>query len=585
VRQQPTKWVLDQLCSAEESEVVSAHPSSSQDSVNSDQLPAPSISAAANSESTQHSSATRRLKRLTKASGDSLISKKVAQRTASNSRSRIQVRQPQDLIGLLLAGDRYRVKSQLGKGSMAYVFLAEDHRLKTDVVIKVPKPELFTTQDFRERFKRESQLLVRFSHPHVVGVLDVGEYDGLPYVVMPLLSGGSLLDRLKKDGNEKKQMTPESLRDWVPGVARALDFCFRKGLVHRDVKPANILFDDDNNAFVGDFGLSKVMYGEHTELNSSETMAGIVLGTPNYVSPEVIHGKPYDGRADQYSLGITVYQMLFGRAPMQGASPTVTMINQTQRKLKLLSEIRPDVSRRLALAIQKSIEKQPQDRFACCEDFAEAVLEGLRDKPIKTIQGTSANIASGINPAPPIRNSNAACTAAEAVVTVNSSGEQLDWLNTALEQTTTTSLAVHKAKKKRTGPVAKPLTDALLPIAPSTGLLRLAETLKSWRQRFTHGTAMGIAAGILAAVSFFTVVVWLFGSTTDAPSRVSGKSSAGDTAAVTDDPSPVSIDGTAPTVSPFSDTDAMLKQMKNDKQRKVWEWKAAAPSLTDKPQK
>ena len=341
------------------------------------------VAAERNSESTQHSTATRRLKRLKrpgKSSAESHIARKAAERERRKSRIGVRVRQPSDLIHVSLACDRYYVRSQLGKGSMAYVFLVEDRRLETDVVIKVPKPELFTTHDFRDRFKRESQLLVQFSHPHVVGVLDVGEYDGLPYVVMPLLAGGSLADRQKKEGDAKRRMSPESLRDWLPGVAQALDFCSRKGMVHRDVKPANILFDTDRNAFVGDFGLSKVMYGEHTKLNSSETMAGVVLGTPNYISPEVVLGKDYDGRADQYSLGITVYHMLYGRAPMQGPSPAVTMVNHTQKELQLLSDIRPDVCAELASAIQKSIEKDPDFRFATCEQFAEAVVEALRTK-------------------------------------------------------------------------------------------------------------------------------------------------------------------------------------------------------------
>lgn len=282
------------------------------------------------------------------------------------------------LVGRELSNGRYQVLSQFGSGSMAYVFRASDNRLETDVIIKVPKPEKITSDDFRERFRRESQLLVRLSHPHVVKVLDVGEVDDLPYVVMQLLSGGTLLDRLRDDCNEVNQMSPQSLQTWLREVARALDFCYRKGMVHRDVKPANILFDDDGNPYVSDFGLTKIMHGEHTELCSNGTANGVVLGTPNYLPPEIILGAPYDGRADQYSLALTVYHVLCGRPPMQGRSATATMINQTQKTLELLSSFRTDVPRELALAVQKGIEKQPADRFDSCEAFADAVLECLR---------------------------------------------------------------------------------------------------------------------------------------------------------------------------------------------------------------
>ncbi len=332
-----------------------------------------------NSESTQHSTGTRKLQRVAKAQEEIRSAKRTtANKTRSSAAVAAKAQQPEDFIGVTLADGRYTVKSQLGKGSMAYVFLAADSRLETDVVVKVPKPEIMGTKDFRERFKRETQLLVKFSHPHVVSVLDIGEFQQLPFVVMPLLSGGSLADHMKRNSNHQGQMELETLKQWLPGVSRALDFCYRKGMVHRDVKPANILFDDDSNPFVADFGLSKVMYGDHADLNSSETAAGIVLGTPNYISPEIILAKDYDGRADQYSLGITVYHALCGKPPMQGNSATATMVNQTQKQLELLSDVRPDVSERLALVIQKSIEKNPDKRFDCCEAFADAVVDALR---------------------------------------------------------------------------------------------------------------------------------------------------------------------------------------------------------------
>lgn len=323
----------------------------------------------------------RKLKRLPVSSAKSRLSKTATEKTTAD-RAKPKVsgtkKELADIVGRTLPGGRYKVLSQFGSGSMAYVFRASDNRLQTDVIIKIPKPEKITSDDFRERFRRESQLLVRLSHPHVVKVLDVGEFDDLPYVVMQLLSGGTLLDLMKNDSNDLNQMAPKSLRTWVREVARALDFCFKKGMVHRDVKPANILFDDDNNPYVSDFGLTKIMHGEHTELCSDGTANGVVLGTPNYLPPEIILGAKYDGRADQYSLAMTVYHALCGRPPMQGKSATATMINQTQKKLELLSSFRPEVPQEVALVVQKGIEKNPKNRFESCEAFADALLDGLK---------------------------------------------------------------------------------------------------------------------------------------------------------------------------------------------------------------
>ena len=167
------------------------------------------------------------------------------------------------------------------------------------------------------------------------------------------------------------------MKAWVREVARALDFVSTKNIVHRDVKPANILFDENENAYLSDFGLTKIMYGEHTDLNSGDTAAGYVLGTPNYIAPEIVQGNDYDARADQYSLGITIYQALTGKPPMQGKSSSATMVNQTHRKLDLLSDVRSDISPRLAHAVQRSIDKDPTKRFATSEEFAEAVLAGI----------------------------------------------------------------------------------------------------------------------------------------------------------------------------------------------------------------
>lgn len=513
----------------------------------------------ANSASTAHSfkadppnqkNRNRKLKRLGKTDGESKFTKRSAERKLQKASGKIV--KPQDLIGAHLANGRYIVKSMLGKGSMAYVFLVSDQRLETDAVVKIPKPEKFTTVDFSDRFKRECQLLVRFSHPHVVKVLDVGEHGQLPYVVMQLLSGGSLTDRMANEADDQGRMSPESLKSWVREVGRALDFCFRKGMVHRDVKPANILFDEDHNPYVADFGLSKVMYGEHEDLNSSETAAGIVLGTPNYISPEVVLGQPYDGRADQYSLGITVYHALTGKAPMQGNSATATMVNQTQKSLDLLSDVRPDmISRPLAHAIQKSIEKNPNKRFASCEEFGDAILNGLR-VPVSrtTIAASSASggtarptaispVAEQKTAAPqrsrsqPGKKSAASSASASSPARSKAGSSEalapnMDWFDASDESSSASSRKKSSAPRRRAATVAG--APAALPPKKSAGKQNRGDAKKAsttngvvlFGQKLSPMAAAGIGIG-LVAVFLLIVIVRMTGE--DEPAANSGLNS------------------------------------------------------------
>lgn len=490
--------------------------------------PSDSTRAVTNSASTADGfKANRKLKRIGKTDGESKFAKRRAEQDQKKTTDKIL--KPKDLIGAELANGRYVVKSMLGKGSMAYVFLVSDQRLETDAVVKVPKPEKFTTADFRDRFKRECQLLVRFSHPHVVKVLDVGEHGELPYVVMQLLSGGSLTDRMASESDDQGRMSPESLKSWVREVGRALDFCFRKGMVHRDVKPANILFDEDNNPYVADFGLSKVMYGEHEDLNSSETAAGIVLGTPNYISPEIVLGQPYDGRADQYSLGITVYHALTGKAPMQGNSATATMVNQTQMTLDLLSDVRPDaISRPLAIAIQKSIEKDPKKRFASCEEFGEAILNGLRVPVSRTAKAASSSSASTARPAPKKTasqrpkpktnkksggaNSSGSTAAASKSGQAEAVAPNMDWFDVSDESTPTNPQKKSSTPRRRAAPGVP--AKASLPPKKSGGKRKRGDAKKASKsnvvvlfgQELSQAAAAGIGVG-LAAV-FLLIVIW-----------------------------------------------------------------------------
>ena len=174
-------------------------------------------------------------------------------------------------VGRTLAAGRYQVTGKLGEGGMAHVYRAHDRNLDTDVVIKVPRQAVLDDPDFAGRFAREIRSLVKLVHPHIVKVIDVGEHDGFPFAVMQYLSGGNLRDRQLSEKADQPVLLPlEALGDWLEDVATALDFIHGQGYVHRDVKPDNILFDADGNAYLSDFGVEQVRREEVRSLRREQ---------------------------------------------------------------------------------------------------------------------------------------------------------------------------------------------------------------------------------------------------------------------------------------------------------------------------
>ncbi len=262
---------------------------------------------------------------------------------------------------------------------MGVVYRAHDRNLDTEVVIKMPRRSALEEPDFAERFDLEVRALVRLAHPHVVKILDVGRHDGLPFAVMQYLAGGSLLDRVERDGMGRAVPAhPGTLSSWLPAIAGALDFVHQQGMLHRDVKPANILFDTHGHPFLSDFGVAKVLTTTGGKEGTRLTGAGLVLGTPEYMSPELIMGQKCDGRVDQYALAATVYEMLAGRTPFQGTTPAAILVKQTTQKLAALVWFNPDVSPPLAEAIEKGLAKDPARRYPNCTALVQAIVEAAR---------------------------------------------------------------------------------------------------------------------------------------------------------------------------------------------------------------
>jgi eukaryotic-like serine/threonine-protein kinase len=284
-------------------------------------------------------------------------------------------------IGREIAQGRYEVLARIGQGSMGQVYLAHDRNLGADVVLKFPVTAEKGSHgaEFLDRFAREIRSLVRLSHPHIVKVFDVGDWEGRPFVVMEYLAGGSLKDRLTGgNGGPSMPMPLRSLTEWLTEIAKALDFIHAQQHIHRDVKPANILFDRHGNAYLGDFGIIKALATEDEEWRgNSLTAPGFLVGTPNYVAPEIVMGRSFDGRVDQYSLAMTVHEVLSGINCMEGPTPSATVVNQTMVVPPALTELLPGVPSRLSDAILRGLSKDPNSRFPNCVALAHAILTAV----------------------------------------------------------------------------------------------------------------------------------------------------------------------------------------------------------------
>ena len=207
---------------------------------------------------------------------------------------------------------RYEIFGQLGRGGMAVVYRGHDAGFARDVAVKVLPRELLYEADFRARFEREARMIAALEHPAIVPVYDHGEEDGQPYIVMRLMSGGSLSDRLRSGAMPVHEVTRI-----LTALAPALDRAHAKGIIHRDLKPSNILFDEDLNPYLADFGLARM-----TEASTVMTRTG-VMGTPAYMSPEQAMGvKDLDARTDLYALGVIVFHMLTGNCLLMPTAPS-----------------------------------------------------------------------------------------------------------------------------------------------------------------------------------------------------------------------------------------------------------------------
>jgi serine/threonine-protein kinase len=283
------------------------------------------------------------------------------------------------LVGTEFAG--YRLRAVLGRGGMSIVYQAENPRLRNVIALKVLAPELASDQLFRARFREESQIAASLNHPHVIPIHDFGSSDGLLYIAMRYVSGTDLRHLIAERG----WLTPDAAVYLTGQAARALDAAHHRGLVHRDVKPGNLLIAqgadeaDPDHVYLADFGITKHVGGQ-----SGLTIAGTVLGTVHYASPEQIQERPVIGMADQYALGCVLYECLTGRAPFEKSSNEAVMWAHVHDFPAPPSLLRPGLPPAIDEVFTRVLAKDPGDRYADCREFiaaARAALPAARTPP------------------------------------------------------------------------------------------------------------------------------------------------------------------------------------------------------------
>ncbi|HEY2854713.1 MAG TPA: protein kinase [Gemmatimonadaceae bacterium] len=265
-------------------------------------------------------------------------------------------------------GDQYLIEAEIGRGGMAAVFRALDLRLHRHVAIKALPPELAFNSDVRTRFLREAQTAAQLSHPNIVPIYTVDERGGIVYFVMALVEGESLAARLAR----QPRLSIEAVRRVLAEVADALDYAHSCGVVHRDIKPDNILLDQTSGrAVVTDFGIARAAAGD-----ARLTQTGVAVGTPAYMSPEQAIGeRDLDGRSDQYSLGVVGYQMLVGETPFKAANTPAMLVKHLSEVPRAVRDRRPDVPDSFASVIDRALAKKPEDRWPSAAAFRDALLK------------------------------------------------------------------------------------------------------------------------------------------------------------------------------------------------------------------
>jgi serine/threonine protein kinase len=264
---------------------------------------------------------------------------------------------------------QYRLVERIGRGGMATVYKAYQPSLDRYVAVKVLPTYLAHDPDFAARFRREARAIARLNHPHILPVHDFGQEGELSYIVMRYVEGGTLKKILGQP------LALDRTVDILAQIGDALDYAHQQGVIHRDVKPANVLMDQGRWAFLSDFGLAKIVAA-----SVQLTKTGVGLGTPAYMSPEQAQGKPVDAQSDIYSLGIMLFEMLTGQVPFDADTPLAVLIKHLTAPLPLPRKVNPDIPEPVERVILKAVAKAPEDRYRRVSEMVEALRRAAMAK-------------------------------------------------------------------------------------------------------------------------------------------------------------------------------------------------------------